>query len=57
MHIPYLEMKLIVHFLFSETILINNNKNEDTKSLADINIDKLSQMIPVVKNFIANGMA
>lgn len=41
---------------FSETILINNNKNEDTKNIADNNIDTLSQMIPVVQNFLTNGM-
>ena len=42
--------------MFSGTILLNNEKNQETKKLANFNVDKLLDIIPIVRDYLVNEM-
>lgn len=37
----------------STTILVNNESNKETRRLADLNVDSLSDIIPIIKAYLA----
>ena len=37
----------------SATILVNNESNKETRRLADLNVDSLSDIIPIIKAYLA----